>query len=459
MGKLHPLIVHLPIGILLLNALLVGLSKRQKYAYLSAAIRLILLLGAISSAAACLTGWILSQNENYAEGVLFYHQWLGISVAIASFALYFSKKYDNLWAWMALSLGISITGHFGGTLTHGENYLFSSENAQNTEGASLAKKLPADIQEAVVFKDLIQPILKEKCWTCHNNVKQKGQLNLEDRAAFLKGGKNGVVVSVNQSANSELIKRILLDINDEHHMAPKGKPQPTEQDITLLKWWIDKGVDFDKKVKDLEQTDVVKAVFASLNSSKPVVSKNDNTLFIPITSVAKADAQQIEMVRKMGILLMPVAPNAHYLQANFVSVPKVGNEALKALLPFKEQLIWLKLSGTKINDSACATIAQFTHLTRLSLDNTHITNVGITHLSPLSNLQYLNLVGTDITTDGLDPLSNLGKLQQIFLFKTLISPDKLKELQLKMPQTAFDTGGYLVPSWTSDTAVFKLVKK
>lgn len=458
MGKLHPLIVHLPIGILLLNALLVGLSKRPKYAYLSAAIPLILLLGAISSTAACLTGWLLSQNGGYTEGVLFYHQWLGIGVAIASFALYFSKKHDNLWAWVALSLGISVTGHFGGTLTHGENYLFSSENRQNTAGVSLAKKLPSDIQEALVFNDLIQPILKEKCWTCHNNVKQKGQLNMEDRAAFLKGGKNGVIVLAHQSANSELIKRVLLDINDEHHMAPKGKPQPTEQEITLLKWWIDQGLDFDKKVKDLAQTDAVKAVFATFNPSNSVVS-TENKTFIPTETVAKADAQQIEIVRKMGILLMPVAPNSNYLQASFISVPKAGNDALKALLPFKTQLIWLKLSGTKINDSALTTIAEFTHLTRLSLDNTRITDAGIVHLSPLSNLQYLNLVGTDITTDGLDPLSNLGKLEQIFLFKTLVLPEKLKALQLKMPQTAFDTGGYVVPSWTSDTAVFKLVKK
>ena len=53
-------------------------------------------------------------------------------------------------------------------------------------------------------------------------------------------------------------------INDEHHMSPKGKPQPSEQEITLLRWWIDKGLDFDKKVKEIEQTDAVKAIFATL---------------------------------------------------------------------------------------------------------------------------------------------------------------------------------------------------
>jgi uncharacterized membrane protein len=464
MGTFHPLIVHLPIGILLLNALLVFLSKREKFAHLTAAIPLILLLGAISSVTACVTGWILSQNGDYTEGVLAYHKWLGIATAVASLALYFSKKYENQWLWALLVIGISITGHFGGTLTHGENYLFSTQKTQNTdlsrdnrEGSPLAQKLPANIQEAHVYNDVIVPILKEKCFNCHNNTKQKGKLNMAGKAAFLKGGEHGVVVLANNSMNSELIKRLLLDINDEHHMSPKGKLQPTEQELTLLRWWIDKGLDFDKKVKEIEQTNAIKAIFANFRKENPNSTKTDNS-FIPSESVAKADEKQMELVRKKGILLMPIAPNSNYLQANFVSIPKAGNNDIKALLPFKAQLIWLKLGGTKINDSAAIDIAQLTHLTRLNLENTRISNAGIAALSPLSNLQYLNLVGTDITTEGLGPLSNFSKLQQVFLFKTKIAPQSLNELVLKMPHTIFDTGGYVVPSWTSDTAIFKKAK-
>jgi uncharacterized membrane protein len=463
MGTLHPLIVHLPIGILLLNAILVVLSKREKYAYLSAAIPLILLLGAISSVVACATGWLLSQNGDYmehpdnfgTEGVLFYHQWLGISVAIASLALYYSKKYDNQWLWAALVGLISVAGHYGGTLTHGENYLFSTEKVKSTEGSVVANKLPDDIQEAFVYTDLIVPILKNKCFNCHNNTKQKGGLNMENKATFLKGGKNGAIVSVNNSSNSELIKRLLLDINDEHHMSPKGKPQPTKQDITLLRWWIDKGLDFDKKVKDLEQNEAVKAVFVSLKKDTNKDLIKTTLPYIPLELVTKAEEKQIELVRKKGILLMPIAPNSNYLQANFISIPKATNQDVKELLPYKAQIIWLKLNGTKINDSALIDVAQLTQLRRLNLDNTHITNAGIAHLSTLTHLQYLNIVGTDITTEGLIPLSNLSNLQQVFLFKTSILPVKFKELQQKMPHTLFDTGGYKVPSWTSDTAIFK----
>ncbi len=454
MGKFHPLIVHLPIGILLLNAVFVLLSKTKRYNYLSATIPITLLLGALSAVAACVTGWLLSENGDYASDTLDYHKWLGIAVAAASVLLYFSKKHDNIWAWMLLVAGLSVTGHFGGTLTHGENYLFSDEKSKNTEGVVSTKKLPENIQEALVYSDIIEPILKEKCMSCHNNTKQKGKLRMDDRDAFLKGGENGVIAIAGQADNSEMVKRLLLDMDAKHHMPPKGKTQPTEQDILLLRWWIDKGLTFDKKVKDIEQTDAVKAIFASYNTS---VVKKENP-YIPTESVEPADEKLIDSVRKQGILLMPIAPKSNYLQANFVSITKAGDREVALLLPFAKQLVWLKLGNTKITDSAMETVAKLTNLTRLSLDNTAISNQGLALLSSLNQLQYLNVVNTKITSDGLHPLSNLSVLKQVFLFKTTIAPNDLKDLQQKMPQTVFDTGGYIVPSWESDTAVFKKKK-
>ncbi len=451
MGKFHPLIVHLPIGILLLNAVFVFLSKTKRFKDLSAAIPVTLFLGALSAVAACVTGWLLSENGDYTEGVLFYHKWLGIAVATASVLLYLSRKHQNTWAWLAIVVGLSVTGHFGGTLTHGENYLFSDEKPKNTEGVVSTKKLPENIQEAFVYSDIIEPILKEKCFNCHNSTKQKGKLRMDDKDAFLKGGENGVIAIAGQADNSEMVKRLVLDMDAKHHMPPKGKTQPTEQDIVLLRWWINTGLTFDKKVKDIEQPDAVKAIFANFNTS---VAKKENP-FIPTVSVEKADEKLIDSVKKQGILLMPVAPQSNYLQASFVSIPKAGDKEVALLLPFAKQLVWLKLGNTKITDSAMVAVAKLTNLTRLSLENTPLTDKGLASLTALSHLQYLNVVGTKVTSDGLLPLSNLTELKQVFLYKTSISSNMLSVLQQKMPHTVFDTGGYIVPSWTSDTAVFK----
>ncbi len=451
MGKFHPLIVHLPIGILLLNAVFVFLSKTKRYESLKAAIPLTLLLGAMSAVVACVTGWFLSQNGDYTEGVLTNHKWLGIAVAIVSVLLYFSKKQQNTLAWLLIVCGITATGHYGGTLTHGEGYLFGMQKSMNTEGRLLTQKMPSDIQEALIYNDIIQPILKEKCWSCHNNTKQKGKLSMESQADFMKGGENGAIVIAGQADNSEMIKRILLDIEDKHHMSPKGKTQPIQQDILLLKWWINTGLSFDKKVKDVVQSDSVKAIFAHYNT---LVMQKENP-FVPKKIVEKADEKLMDSVRKQGILFMPVAPQSNYLQANFVSMPKAGDKEVALLLPFAKQLIWLKLGNTKITDEGMQTVSKLSNLTRLNLENTALTDKGLAAVSSLNRLQYLNLVGTNTTGEGLIPLSNLTNLKEVFLFKTGISPSSLIVIKQKMPNIVFDTGGYVVQSWASDTTVFK----
>jgi len=54
---------------------------------------------------------------------------------------------------------------------------------------------------------------------------------MDTQELLMKGGKNGVIIKANDVANSELIKRLLLPEEDEHHMPPKGKTPLTEQEI------------------------------------------------------------------------------------------------------------------------------------------------------------------------------------------------------------------------------------
>ena len=233
-GKLHPLIVHLPIGILLFNVVLVFLTRLEAYQAAKKILSWSLGLGTLSAIGACATGWFLSQNGGYEETTLDFHKYLGIGVAALATGLFVFKKQENRIGSIALAVLLSVAGHFGGNLTHGENYLFTTENTANTvhkdsdgEGGKNGKPVIENIQKAVVFKDLIQPILNEKCVSCHGATKQKGQLRLDEMAAILRGGKNGATLVAGQAEQSLMIKRLLLDIHEEEHMPPKGKPQPT----------------------------------------------------------------------------------------------------------------------------------------------------------------------------------------------------------------------------------------
>src|SRR3546814_1451971 len=90
-GRFHPLVVHLPIGILLAAILIAFLSRKEKFRFLAPALDFLLLLGAISAALACILGLMLAQGGDYDSNSLFWHQWSGIFLAVLCFALYWFR--------------------------------------------------------------------------------------------------------------------------------------------------------------------------------------------------------------------------------------------------------------------------------------------------------------------------------------------------------------------------------
>jgi uncharacterized membrane protein len=64
-GRFHPLLVHLPIGILIIGLLFHWLAAKDKYAYLKPAVPFLLLAGSITAIFSCITGYVLSLNGDY----------------------------------------------------------------------------------------------------------------------------------------------------------------------------------------------------------------------------------------------------------------------------------------------------------------------------------------------------------------------------------------------------------
>jgi uncharacterized membrane protein len=128
-GHFHPLIVHLPIGILLLAIVFTFLAEKERFQGLKAAIPLSFLLGAFAATASCITGYLLSTSGDYEGETVQNHQWLGIATAILGFVSYFVTRTNkdlsyNFFSKITVSLlGIllTITGHLGGNLTHGSD--------------------------------------------------------------------------------------------------------------------------------------------------------------------------------------------------------------------------------------------------------------------------------------------------------------------------------------------------
>ena len=75
---------------------------------------------------------------------------------------------------------------------------------------------------------------------------------MENYATLLKGGKDGPVLIAGKPLDSPMIQRLLLPLEDEDHMPPQGKPQPSLAEIAALQWWIDHGAPADKTIGDLK---------------------------------------------------------------------------------------------------------------------------------------------------------------------------------------------------------------
>src|SRR6478736_6582479 len=164
-GRFHPVLVHLPIGILLLAFVFKLLSLTPRYKKLKSAIRPSLFLGMISAVAAATSGYYLSLEGGYDDRLLTQHKWMGFATAGLAFILFiFSRKYSFILKsdrknavtilFFPLVILLTWTGHLGGSITHGEDYLLQPQG--RSDETKLSKKIAiVNIDDADVFNDVI----------------------------------------------------------------------------------------------------------------------------------------------------------------------------------------------------------------------------------------------------------------------------------------------------------------
>jgi hypothetical protein len=90
----------------------------------------------------------------------------------------------------------------------------------------------------VDFDREIKPLLKERCVACHGPVKQEADLRL-DAGSLIVGRESQAIVLSGKSGESELIRRVASDDEDDR-MPPTGA-RLTPQQIARLRQWIDEG--------------------------------------------------------------------------------------------------------------------------------------------------------------------------------------------------------------------------
>lgn len=413
-GHFHPLILHLPIGFGVLLLALFAIKKHlTSFEVLT---EFLLLLTAIFSTLTAILGLFLAKDGGYETSALDWHQWSGVAVSFVYFVWVLVRK--NLIIGAALGfIALIFAGHTGASITHGEDYL--RFGTQATEITS----------ESVVFEDIVQPILKAKCESCHNDQKTKGALKMNSIANLMKGGKHGPIWKAGDALNSHLVQRIKLPMNAKEHMPPLGKAQLTPDEITILTLWVKEGASFEKKLGDFSP-DFQKLI-------RPAELSTETKVY----DFAAASESTLASVNTPYCTVYPIANESPALQADFYVAAKFDPKTLSNLAQVSEQLVGLQLSKMPIKNADLNLVSKFANLEKLNLNFTSVDDAGLEQLGGLNSLEQLAISGTKTGRSSLTKLlPKLPALKQIHVWSTNLTAGDLDALRKQFPKVSFDAG-------------------
>ncbi len=449
LGRFHPLIVHLPIGFILLAAILHGLSLlfKKKFNNLDTAISIAILCGGFGSVGSAIIGYLLAGSGGYDDETLLWHKWLGIGLAIMCFFgwaikvgyIKFVKLSTSLIVGILVFL-VAVTGHLGGNLTHGSDYLLlyapgivKKMVGVDMEGNKKGVAIPSHPDSIIVYKHLVQPFLIEKCQACHSETKAKGGLVIGTREGLITGGENGEVVIPGRPQESSLFLRTTLPQSSKKFMPPKGEPL-TYGELKILEWWIENGASFDDNISTNE---VSKEMQTLLLRDYEIDTKPK--AYYEIAQVALLAETDIDKMTASGLKVKPLADGHHFLQVEIIGDTITKNQ-IEALLIAKHQITWLDLGAKFVDDEMLATIAQLSNLTVLNLKKNPIKDEGLTKLEGLKHLEVLNLYNTEITDESIPALLKFSTLKGLYLWGTKLTDEGVEKLKSTLTTTGIDFG-------------------
>ena len=261
-------------------------------------------------------------------------------------------------------------------------------------------------------KDLM-PIFEERCIKCHGHIKESGKLVTKGDLDLTKPESIKETFEAGKPQESSLYTLVITDDEDDY-MPPKGD-RLTDVQKKLIHDWIQQGGSFEGYTQK---------------------AKGETLLQKMAKGVKQADKSIISHFEQHGALVLPLAQKTPLLQINFKpAASKTDSKSLSRIAELKDQLVWLNLSRSSIDDTALQHVSKLTKLTRLHLDNTNVSDAGIKNLGSLTNLEYLNLYNTKVSDAGLSTLKNLKNLKKIFLWQSKVTEAGVEDLKKALPNT------------------------
>jgi len=419
-GRLHPLLLHLPIGILVGLAIMEAVAAKRGNGPTAP---LLVRLAALVAALTATTGWLLHEEPGYADSfTLEWHERLGIATAACTIVCAILRSRGSVKHYR-ISLGLTValllpTGHFGAEMTHGAGFIFEPL----FEGAGEPTEPPGAFAN---YGEHIAPLFAARCTTCHGPRKQKNGLRLDSPEFLLAGGEGGKVLRPGMPDKSALLYRLLLPLEDEDHMPPEYKAQPGPVEIELVRTWIAAGAPFEAPFELQDAGAMPRA---------PTAEEVD------LLGPAPTHALLALRERFIHVEVVSAGTNALWIDYAAPAADIIDADVLDLLEPLENHVAELSLARTAITDAALAVLTDMDRLRRLDLRQTAVGDGGLAHLAGIESLAELVLVHTPVTDASIDTLLTLTGLQQLWTWNSDLSPEGIALLRAERPGLVLDTG-------------------
>ena len=251
-GRFHPIILHLPIGGLAALFVMEIINSYRPQLNLDSACSILLWFSVITVIPSAILGFVLASSGNYDDELLNLHKWLGwLTALVCVWLLYFNSKSKKTYRIFLYTnvIFLLFTGHFGGQLTHGKDYLtkympISMKKVLNIDDERnylvVDRKIDSLSTGATYYTNQIKPIIENYCYKCHGQEKQKGDMRFDNIDWDMVNG-----------FDAEKWNMMLNEIN-LGEMPPSDELQLSEDDRRILVDWITKNLD---KAAEAKETD------------------------------------------------------------------------------------------------------------------------------------------------------------------------------------------------------------
>ncbi len=421
-GRSHPLLLHFPIVLLLLGLLFIWIPGLSEKSDSKSIFELSLLAGCNFAGITVLAGLILAQEEYDGDAIL-WHQWAGVGIFYFCTLFYFFRNQPKSIlkpASIVLALGITLTGHWGANITHGEDFLLAPIQTKEPEFIPLA--------EAEVFKDMVLPILENKCMSCHKEGKIKGELRMDHLEGLKKGGKSGPFALANDFENSLLIQRIDLPMDEKKHMPPKNKPQLTEDELLILKEWISNGASYEQKVMEISPEN---ELFV-LASYKFEARK--------IYTFKAADSDDIASLNNFFRKVESIFPESPALEVSYFGISAFDPASINDLKIVQNQIVKLNLNKMPLENVDLSALKGMANLTEVQANFTDLGSDQIKLLASIKSIEELAISGNKLDETGLKTLAEMKQLKKLFIWASGLTAQQQNELKSALNKTEIDFG-------------------